>query len=70
MRDVLGVRLSASSGLVMAEKIQLKIAPKNDVADDDLVAELREARARDETDPPRAEDAHLAHDRGTLLDAC
>ena len=42
----------------------------HDVADHDLVTEFREARAGDEADPARAEDAHLRHAAGTLLDAC
>ena len=33
----------------------------DNVADHDLMAELREARARDEPDPAGAEDAHPAH---------
>jgi hypothetical protein len=33
----------------------------NDVADDDFVAELGEARAGDETDPTRSEDADPGH---------
>jgi hypothetical protein len=34
---------------------------RDDVADHDLVPELREARAGDEADPAGAEDAYLAH---------
>jgi hypothetical protein len=34
------------------------------------VAELREARSRDETDPTGAEDSYLAHRAVNLLAAC
>ena len=40
---------------------------RDDVADDDVVAELCEAHARHEADPAGAEDADLAHRAATLL---
>ena len=39
----------------------------DDVANDDVVAELGEARTRDEADPTGAEDANLAHGLGVYF---
>src|SRR5690606_5619332 len=40
LRDVAGVRTSTSSGTIMAERHQLKIADRHDIAEDDPFAEL------------------------------
>src|SRR5690606_18778550 len=51
LRDVAGARTSTSSGTIMAERHQLKIADRNDIADEDPFAELTRIMGFDPREP-------------------